>query len=102
MEGLIQRRTNRQTLHALMRLAAAGDADPAVRMLVTAALASLDERLDDRLDRRLDQRWQAAYTAAREDIRRFRDDPAYADGLPAVKVPPGSPIGDGGGDRVPR
>ncbi len=102
MEGLIQRRTNRQTLHALMRLAAADDADPAVRMLVTGTLAHLDERLDERLDRRLDRRWQAAYTAAREDIRRFRDDPAYADGLPAVKVPPGSPIGDGGGDRVHR
>ena len=102
MEGLIQRRINRQTLHALMRLAAAEDADPAARMLVTGVLAKLDERLDERLDRRLDQRWRAAYIAAREDIRRFGDDPAYADGLPTVKVPPGSPIGDGGGDTAPR
>jgi len=96
-DGLIQRRTNRQTLHALMRLAVADGTDPAVRMLATGAIDTLDDWLAERLDRRLDERWRAAYIAARQDIGRFGDDPAYAATLPDAEVPPGSPIGDGAG-----
>ena len=95
MEGLIHRRTNRQTLHALMRLAADEDADPAARMLATGAIDGLDDWLEDRLEGRMDARWRAAYTAARQDIERFGDDPSYVEQLPATTVPPGSPIGDG-------
>ncbi len=95
VEGLIQRRTNRQALHALMRLAADADTDDAVRALAADAIAALDDWLDDALDGRLERRWRAAYEAARRDVARFDEDAGYVHGLPDVTVPPGSPIGGG-------
>ncbi|MEJ2604086.1 MAG: zinc-dependent metalloprotease [Gammaproteobacteria bacterium] len=95
LDGLIQRRTNRQTLHALMRLGADQDADPLVRALALDALASLDEWLEEQLDDGPGERWRAGYADARRAMDLYEDDPGYADRLPQVRVPPGSPIGGG-------
>ena len=87
----LQRQTNMLVLDGLLRLAVDGSADIAVQ---AAALSAVD-RLHGRTQRLVsaDANELAFLRLAQLKIERVLDDPASIDSLPAVIVPPGSPIG---------
>jgi hypothetical protein len=55
----------------------------------------LDDWLATQKTGNSDVAWRAHYGFARERIAALHDDPAAIRALPALTVPPGSPIGDG-------
>lgn len=89
--GAIQRQTNLQVLHALLRLAFDPDSGGDVRSI---ALASVED-LSDWLDRQTPKSdtWKAHYRFAAFEIERLLADPAKIKAVSPVVIPPGSPIG---------
>ena len=89
--GAIQRQTNIQVMHGLLRLAFDPEANDDVRAL---ALRSIDGLLDW-LERQSPRSalWNAHYRFAQFEINRLLADPAQIEQLTPVTVPPGSPIG---------
>jgi hypothetical protein len=93
MHGLIQRRSNLLYLEQLMRLSVDPEAGPEVRATAIDTINRIDDWLSARTQREPDAPWRAAYSSARQQIARFRDDPSFIEQLVPVTVPPGSPIG---------
>ncbi|MDZ7644675.1 MAG: zinc-dependent metalloprotease [Woeseiaceae bacterium] len=96
VDGAVQRAVNSLTLDALLRLSVDEAAATQVRALAGTALDALEDWLDEQVDSVADPGWQAHYRYARERIESLRDDPQAIGELPAVTVPPGSPIGADG------
>ncbi len=93
-QGDIRRQTNTIVLNSLLRLAVDAEADADVRALALDAVNQLDRWLQAQLP--AGRSLRAHYALARHSIARMRDDPASVGELPAVNVPPGSPIGAAG------
>lgn len=91
VHGAIQRQTNMQVLHGLLRLAFNADADDDARALAFDGIKKLDRWLARRSPKDALQR--AHYSLARFEIERLMRDPGLVEALPLVTVPPGSPIG---------
>ena len=69
------------------------EASPEARAVASRDVSALDSWLSARTVREADPAWQAMFTDARVLIKRFRDNPAMFELLPAIVVPPGSPVG---------
>ncbi|HZW59439.1 MAG TPA: zinc-dependent metalloprotease, partial [Woeseiaceae bacterium] len=93
LEAEIQRAGNMLALEGLMRLATDEAAADQVRAIALDTVDVLDEWLAARTF--AGDAWRAHYRLARARIARMHDDPASVRALPAVPIPPGSPIGDG-------
>lgn len=91
--GLIQRRTNSLILRALMALSVNAEASPEARAIASNEISALDSWLSARTVRESDPDWQSLMTDSRIFIKQFRDNPTMLELLPAIAVPPGSPIG---------
>ncbi len=91
--GAIQRQTNLQVLHRLLRLAFDQGADADVRGTALLLVAELEEWTKKQPAG--GRTWRGHYALLHEEIKRIRHDPALLESLAPVTVPPGSPIGDG-------
>jgi hypothetical protein len=91
LHAAIQRQTNMQVLHGLLRLAFNVDVDDDARALALDGIKKLDRWLAKRSPKDAVQR--AHYSLARFEIERLMRDPGLVEVLPPVTVPPGSPIG---------
>ena len=80
-------------LQHLMMLSDNPEAGAEVRAMATEYVNRIDSWLSARTQRENDPAWRALYADARQQIARFRDDPAFLETLQPVVVPPGSPIG---------
>lgn len=89
--GAIQRQTNMQVLHALLRLAFDADADGDVRSIALASVKDLSGWLTRQTPK--SDVWNAHYRFAQFEIERLLSDPAKIEALSPVVIPPGSPIG---------
>ena len=91
----LQRQTNMLVLDSLLRLAVNETADNAVRATALAAVDRLHGRTQRLVSADADE--LAFLRLAQLKIDRVLADPASIETLPAVTVPPGSPIGSLGG-----
>jgi hypothetical protein len=91
ISGAIQRQTNMQIVHGLLRLAFDPAADGDVRALALDAINDLDVWLTKQSPK--SKVWNAHYQFARFEIDRLLTDPIQIETLIPVTVPPGSPIG---------
>jgi hypothetical protein len=89
--GAIQRQTNVQVVHGLLRLALDTSIDDQVRAVALHTLGSLDHWLSRQSPR--DVTLRAHYGFVRFEIERLRRDPTQLEFVMPVTVPPGSPIG---------
>lgn len=89
--GAVQRQTNIQVMHGLLRLAFNPGANDDVRALALQAIDGLQAWLDRQSPR--SPVWKAHYRFAQFEIQRLLADPTQVEQLTPVIVPPGSPIG---------
>lgn len=89
--GAVQRQTNIQVMHGLLRLAFNPGANDDVRALALQAIDGLQAWLDRQSPR--SPVWKAHYRFAQFEIQRLLADPTQVEQLAPVIVPPGSPIG---------
>jgi hypothetical protein len=91
VDAAIQRQTNIQVLHGLLRLALDPSADSDVRALALDAVNGLEQWLGKQSPR--DTLLRAHYGLARAEIERLKADPTAIDSVIPETAPPGSPIG---------
>ncbi|MEO1247521.1 MAG: zinc-dependent metalloprotease [Pseudomonadota bacterium] len=95
----IKRQTSLLVLDRLLRLAVSAEVDPGVAAMALDTVMTLNGSLAESVSDNAERRAWVRLAQAR--IARVLSDPAAADALPEVKVPPGSPIGSGI-DSTPR
>ncbi len=91
VDAAIQRQTNIQVLHGLLRLALDPSADSDVRALALDAVNGLEQWLGKQSPR--DTLLRAHYGLARAEIKRLKAEPTAIDSVILEAAPPGSPIG---------
>ena len=87
----LQQQTNLLVLNALMRLAVDTSADQTVLADTLQAIEKIHAVTD--ASPQLNPELRGFFRLARNSIERMWADPASVESLPAVTVPPGSPIG---------
>jgi hypothetical protein len=90
-DASVQRQTSQLVLQRLMQLGSDPQAATGVRAIALDAVNRVDDWLDAQSP--ADRLQGAHYAFARQQIDRWRRDPAVFETLTPVTTPPGSPIG---------